>query len=144
MSVHLIPFNDNGKMQVDFSDTKVVVQNYTADFRGETDFSRAANVIIKNFKSFFKKEVANVMARKVSKSFESSLNSMLYRGPSIVSILDNDIYLNYTLTADPTFHADYMSIPFDGTFLNDIKGGVKPSDEPIPAIPSYYGEGKLC
>lgn len=129
MSVHLIPFNDKGKMQVDFSDTKVVVQNYTANFRGETDFSKAANVIIRNFKSFFKKEVANVMARKVSKSFEASLNSMLYRGPSIVSVLDEDIYLNYTLTADPTFHADYMSIPFDGTFLHDIKTGAKISEE---------------
>lgn len=123
MSVHLIPFNDKGKMQVDFSDTKVVVENYTANFEGETDFSRAANVIIRNFKTFFKREVANVMARKVSKSFEASLNSMLYKGPSILSVLDEEIYLNYTLTADPTFHEDYMSIPFDGTFLHDIRTG---------------------
>jgi hypothetical protein len=104
MSVHLIPYNDNGKMQVDFSDTKVTIQDYNAHFHGETDFSRAFNVIIRNFKSFFKNEVANIMARKISKAFEDSLNSMLYQGPSILSVMGDDIFLNYTLTGDPIFN----------------------------------------
>lgn len=33
---------------------------------------------------------------------------------------DDQIFLNYTLTGDPVFNKDYMTVPFDGTFMHTI------------------------
>lgn len=76
---------------------------------------------MKSFKNFFKNEVANILGRKISKTFEDSLNAMLYNGPSILNVMgDDQIFLNYTLTGDPVFNKDYMTVPFDGTFMHTI------------------------
>lgn len=102
---------------MDFTDALIDINDYTADFNGSSDFSKVFNIILRNFKSFFKNEVANVLAMKISSTFQDSFNSMLYTGPSILSLKDDSIYMNYTLTGDPIFTKDYMSVPFDGSFL---------------------------
>ena len=141
LELHLIPYNQKGKIQVDFSDTLIKVEDYNADFSGSSDFSRVFNVILKNFKSFFKNEVANVLAMKISSTFEESFNSLLYQGPSILEVQDNGIFINYTLTSDPVFNKDYMTVPFDGSFLYKSDDVLQPGPEVLP-IPSYYDQGK--
>lgn len=143
MSLHLIPYNQNGKIQVDFRDAQVAIENYDANFEGKSDISKAFNVVLKNFKSFFKNEVANIMARKISKTFEETFNAMLYQGPSILNVMDGLIYMNYTLTGDPIFNEDYMAVPFDGTFLHTIDEEIDYSQS-IEPMPSYYDQGKQC
>lgn len=75
------------------------------------------NIILRNFKSFFKNEVANVLAMKISSTFEETFNSMLYNGPSILALKEDSIFINYTMTDDPVFTKNFMSIPFDGSFI---------------------------
>jgi len=111
-------------------DTLIDIKDYNADFKGSSDFSKVFNIILKNFKSFFKNEVANVIAMKVSTTFEDSLNSMLYTGPSIVSLSGDNIFINYTLSSDPVFNKDYMSVPFDGTFIRKVNGSLIPGPTP--------------
>lgn len=139
--VSLAPYNKKGKMQVDFTDTLIDIADYNAEFKGSTDFSKVFNIILRNFKSFFKNEVANVLAIKISSTFEDTFNAMLYNGPSILSLKDDSIFVNYTLTGDPIFTQDYMSVPFDGSFIQKVKNTFQPGNEMTP-IPSYYAEGK--
>jgi len=73
-------------------------------------------LILNSFKSFFKKEVVNILARKIAKSFEDSFNNLLYGEQSIIPIGNSGINVNYTLVDNPLFHSDYMALPFDGTF----------------------------
>jgi hypothetical protein len=118
ISIHLKPYNKNGKLQFDFSDAIIAVENYSADFKGTSDFSKALTLILNSFKSFFKKEVVNILARKIAKSFEDTYNAILYSGPSVISIGESGVSLNYSLTTEPLFHANYMAVPFDGSFVS--------------------------
>lgn len=119
ISLHLTPFNNNGKFQIDFSDVIIDVSNYTANFTGQSDFSKALTMLLNSFKSFFKDEVANMMARKVAKSFEESLNAIMNHGPSIVPIDEKGlINFNYTLVGSPIFNKDHMTVPFDGRMFS--------------------------
>ena len=80
------------------------------------------NIILRNFKNFFKNEVASVIAMKISTTFQDSANTLLYNGPSLVSLSDSNVFVNYTLSADPVFTSEYMSIPFDGGFIRKVDG----------------------
>lgn len=72
-------------------------------------------------KDMFKNELLNILAMKMSKSFESSLNqgidsNLLFRPVGD----DSNILLNCTLTKAPVLTSEYLALPFDGNFL--IKG----------------------
>eukprot|EP00347_Sterkiella_histriomuscorum_P017917 403347484 len=141
IAVSLAPYNKKGKMQVDFTDALIDIKDYSADFQGSSDFSKVFNIILRSFKSFFKNEVANVLAMKITSTFEDSFNSMLYTGPSILSMKEDTIFMNYTLTGDPIFTKDYMSVPFDGSFIQKVNQTFQPGAELLD-IPSYYEAGK--
>jgi len=88
IQLHLIPYSKNGKVQVDFTDSIVEITDYNAKFNGSTDFIKIFNIILKNFKAFFKNEVANILSMKIAKSFEDSLNDLLFSNPPIFTVID--------------------------------------------------------
>ena len=60
-----------GKLQLDFSDIIVNMEHYDAKFNGtDEDFSEGMVEIFDAFKDFFKRELANIVARKMSKTLE--------------------------------------------------------------------------
>ena len=136
------PFNSKGRMQVDVQDTLIDVKDYNANFEGSSDFTKVFNIILRNFKNFFKNEVASVIAMKVSTTFEESANRLLYSGPSMVALSDTNVHVNYTLAADPVFTNDYMAIPFDGGFVKQVDGKLKQGPAPS-GMPSYFNQGKM-
>ena len=73
---------------------------------------------------------------KIAKSFEDSLNDLLFSNPPIFTVVDQQVYMNYTLIGEPVFNKDYMTVAFDGTFMNEPTG----VHQSVPAIniPSYY------
>ena len=91
------------------------VGNFTAEFNGTTDFSKAFSYLLNNFESFFKIEVSNTLANLITSSFQDSLNTVISNSSGILPY--DTIFLNYTLIGDPIFNQDYMTLAFDGTFL---------------------------
>ncbi|CDW78196.1 phospholipid transfer protein [Stylonychia lemnae] len=140
IQLHLIPFAKDGKIQVDFSDSIVNITDYNAKFDGSTDFTKIFNIILKNFKTFFKNEVGNVLSMKIAKTFEQRLNELLFSNPSIFTVMENQVYLNYTLIGEPVFNKDYMTVSFDGTFMHEPTGDHQSVE--LQEIPSYYDQGK--
>ena len=64
----------DGALQVDFTDVKILLLDYTVKLDGSSDLSQAVEIILKNFKKFIQKEITNVLAWRLTKSLESSLN----------------------------------------------------------------------
>lgn len=74
VSIHLQPFNDNGSLQFVFKDAIINVDDYQVDFKGTSEFSKAAEIVLNRFKDFFKNEIVNILSRKMIKTIESMLN----------------------------------------------------------------------
>ena len=48
------PQNKNGMLQLNFSDAHIQIEDYTVKFQGQTDISRALELLMAKFKDFFK------------------------------------------------------------------------------------------
>lgn len=93
---------------------------------GSSDLSRTIEIVFKNFKNFIQKEIVNVVAWRLAKSVEESLNQMLMRNNSgeIVNDSSNNNkdqssitnIWNVELLRDPIFEPTYVSFVLDGSF----------------------------
>ena len=87
--------------------------------------SAGVQLIIDNFKSFFKKEFINTMAVKLTQSIEISLNKLINKS-ACLAVLTNEksnselgIFFNYTLVGKPLFKRNYVVFPLDASFLTN-------------------------
>lgn len=72
-----------------------------------------------NFQDFFKDQLANIIYRKITKSFEQLINSSLELVDFTFELPNSPIFINYTLVRQPIFGEDYLAIGLDGTFTSD-------------------------
>ena len=142
IKMHLIPYSKQGKLQVDFSNVEIDIDNYECVFNGTSDFSKALGYTLQNFKTFFKNEVGTVLASGITEAFKSTMNSFLFEGAGIYPIVPNQIYLNSTLTGNPIFNKDFITLPMDGTFLDANMQNNAPRHHEFPSIPSFHEKGK--
>lgn len=83
---------------------------------GTSEISKAFEMVINKFKEFFKNEIVNIFARKISKSLERSLNNRISSDKSLSKVgRSGGVYLNSTLTGDPVILGNFLSLPFDGS-----------------------------
>jgi len=83
---------------------------------GSSDLSKAVEIVFNSFKSFFKNELANMLAWRMAKSVEESMNSLMLSKAGVVQMPNiNNVYLNATMLSDPIFEKDYITIPIDGS-----------------------------
>lgn len=68
--VHLIPFNSEGRVQLEFRDAVITIEDFQVKFNGSSEISEGFELIVNKFKSFFKEELVNIIARKLTKSVE--------------------------------------------------------------------------
>lgn len=116
--LHLIPFNSEGKIQFDFRDAVIDIVDFEVKFYGNSDISEGFELIVNKFKSFFKNELVNIIARKLTKSVEESINDFLFDDQVVREIgQGTGIFQNFTMVGDPILKEDYLAIPFDGTFF---------------------------
>ena len=81
-------------------------------------------MLVNQYKSFFKNEFVNILARQFTKSIEKSINTNMLGEQNLKEIGEGTgILLNCSLIGDPILHQDYMAIPFDGTFL--VNGSIE-------------------
>ena len=134
--------NKNGVLQVDFSDVKVTMAEYDVSLAGSSDISRGIEILFKNFKNFVKKELTNVLAWRLAKSVELSLNGVLSRGGEIidVSAANNNNYWNMTLLSDPVFTPDFVSFVLDGSFHSSNSIQKKEKTQEFPIMPLFVGD----
>lgn len=119
ISLELSLTSKNGALQVDFSDVKVSLESYEVTFDGESDLSRAVQILFKNLKGLVTNELTNIIGWRLAKSVEVSLNQLLSSGGEIVDLSrtnrDNN-YWNITLLQDPIFKPKFVSFVLDGSF----------------------------
>lgn len=101
---------------------------------GTSEISKAFEMVINKFKEFFKNEIVNIFARKISKSLERSLNNRISSDKSLSKVgRSGGVYLNSTLTGDPVILGNFLSLPFDGSSysLDDNGDPVKYNLAPV-------------
>ena len=133
----------DGLLQVDFSEVKIYLQEYNLTLDGSSDLSRAVEILFKNFKKFIQKELSNVLAKRLAKSVEESINQVLVRGGEIVDLGQSKHSANFwnvTLLEDPLFTPNYISFVLDGSYHSNING--KEAQEQFPLMPVYVGNPK--
>jgi hypothetical protein len=62
---------------IEFYDTAFKVGDYDVDMNTETDFGKVVEILLNNFKNFFKKEISNILAWRLAKSVEILINQTL-------------------------------------------------------------------
>jgi len=98
------------------------MQEYNVKLDGSSDLSRTIEIMFKNFRNFIQKEIVNVVAWRLARSVEESLNQMLMRNSSgeIVDLSSSKGSVtnswNVTLLRDPIFEPTYVSFVLDGSF----------------------------
>lgn len=81
--------------------------------------SEGLTIAMEAFKDFFKEEFTNIIARKISKTLEKSVNQLIIRDQGLIPISDS-LNVNYTLTDDPVFEDEYISFGFDGRLVDPL------------------------
>ena len=140
--LNLVPSTENndGLLHFDFNHAEISIHQYEVKTGGSSDLSRALEIIFNSFKSFFKNELANMLAWRMAKSVEESMNTMMTASAGFIELPGvSNVFLNATMLGDPIFHSDYLSILMDGSFVTqDTKNNMKASDEqkhwPMPAF----------
>lgn len=120
VSLEMTPVNDNGALQLDFIDAHIMLEDYTVHFDGQTDISKALELMMEEFKDFFKNEVVNIMARKMLSSVERTVNEHI-RMDSTLAIADGaPAQVNLQLMSDPILSHHSMTIPLQGGLTNQL------------------------
>ena len=92
-----------------------------------------------------------MLAWRLAKSVEETLNSLLEANGEIIDIYDTDKqanYVNATLVQDPIFNKGFLSFPIDGSFIsvtNPLKTKKDQSTETseqqdFPLMPVFVGD----
>jgi hypothetical protein len=119
-NMNLKTINRNGILQIDFSDVDVDISDYSVELNGLSDLSKAIEILFNSFKSFFRKELVNMLAWRAAKSIEETLNDILFDQGEIVPLnKDSSMHLNAKMVSDPIYADGYLAIPIDGTFLSN-------------------------
>ena len=87
---------------------------------GISDLSKAVEIIMNNYKSLFKADLTNMMAWRLAKSVEESMNEFLIGNGSMVNVDELGSAMNATLIGDPIFRPGFMAVPMDGSFQGEI------------------------
>ena len=116
--ITLNPSEQDGILQVSFSEVKINIEDYQVELNGTSDLSEAIEILFKNFKQFFKEELTNMLAWRLAKSVEDTLNNLLVTNGEVIDVTQQQsTYLNATLLQDPIFNKGFISFPVDGKFL---------------------------
>ena len=118
-AVHLIPFNSEGRVQLEFKDAVITIEDFQVQFNGTSEIAEGMQLIVNKFKSFFKEELVNIVARKLTKSVEESINNYLLDDLMIREVGEkgSGIFQNLTMVGDPVLEENYLAVPYDGSFF---------------------------
>ena len=110
---------------------------------GISDLSAGIEILFRNFKLFFKEELTNMLAWRLAKSVEETLNTLLLSHGEIIDLNSKDNqanYINATLIVNPIFNDGFISFPLDGNVLSTYTPtrGKKNQTEQVEAPPTNF------
>lgn len=152
VSIHLIPYNKNGRIQFMFRNPAIDLQKYEMNLKGSADFSKAFEKLSNNYKEFFKSTLIEVFGKKITESIQLSVNHVL-RDQSLQlflkspkgKIIDKRVFLNCSLTQNPIIHDNFIALPFNGTFVienNTAESYQMPTDDSQLMMPIHNNGGR--
>jgi hypothetical protein len=102
----------------------------------KSDLGKAIEILLNNFKNFFKQELSNIIAWRMAKSVEDNINRNLIKSGKKVDIANLECRLNSTLTSDPVFLPNVIAFPLDGSFINVTQDNIlySASFNPLPVF----------
>ena len=129
--------NRDGLLQIDFAGVKIAIEDYVVEVNGNTDLSRAVEIVFNSFKSFFREELVNMLAWRAAKSTEESLNHILFEQGEILPLnTDRTIHLNATMVTEPCYNDGFFTVALDGTFLTQSMEDTK-LQSPMQQLPLF-------
>jgi hypothetical protein len=135
--LNLLPSNANGVLQIDFSETKIDIENYHVSLVGSSDVSKATQIMMNSFKEFFKKDLANMLAWRLAKSVQESLNQIILDKGQNIPIPPVQVKINTTLIGAPIFKNGLLAVPLDGTFSSYNQAA---PDVEFASLPIFIGD----
>ncbi len=100
--MEFIPYMKGGKLRANFTQDfsgPIDMIDYNVELVGETDFSKAIDHILNNFKQFFKVEVAGLLTDSVSNAFSHFIYKYSKDSDAILALTARkEVYLNASLT----------------------------------------------
>lgn len=85
-----------------------------------------------SFKEFFKKDLANMLAWRLAKSVEDSLNEIILDKGQNIPIPPVQVKINTTLIGEPIFKNGLLAVPLDGTFSSFNQAAPDVEFAPLP------------
>ena len=70
LELDLMACAEEGTLKIDYSDVQIHTRDYDVNLDGTTDHSKAAEMMLTNFKSFFEEELTAILASKLLKIVE--------------------------------------------------------------------------
>lgn len=118
INLNLNPQNDQGSLHIEFYDTEFNIADYDVQVTSKSDMGKAIEILLNNFKNFFKQELSNIIAWRMAKAVEDNINRNLIKSGKKVDIKNLNCRLNTTLTGEPVFLPNVIAFPLDGSFIS--------------------------
>ena len=118
INLNLNPQNDQGSLHIEFYDTEFNIADYDVQVTSKSDMGKAIEILLNNFKNFFKQELSNIIAWRMAKAVEDNINRNLIKSGKKVDIKNLGCRLNTTLTGEPVFLPNVIAFPLDGSFIS--------------------------
>ena len=106
---------------MDYSDVKIHTRDYNVKLHGETDISKAVEMMLVNFKVFFEEELTSLLASRLLHTTKEALNAKL--GIDIRDRGDFNVnngsgpFISKKMLVDPIFDSHYVAFVLDGTYV---------------------------
>lgn len=72
--LNLMPMNDEGSLRIEFYETVFNIADYDVRIDSASDLGKATEILVNKFKNFFKQELSNILAWRMAKSVEETIN----------------------------------------------------------------------
>ena len=118
INLNLNPQNDQGSLHIEFYDTEFNIADYDVQVTSKSDMGKAIEILLNNFKNFFKQELSNIIAWRMAKAVEDNINRNLIKSGKKVDIKNLNCRLNTTLIGEPVFLTNVIAFPLDGSFIS--------------------------
>ena len=134
LELDLMACAEEGTLKIDYSDVQIHTRDYDVNLDGTTDHSKAAEMMLTNFKSFFEEELTAILASKLLKIVEEQLMERaigMSRDGEDDQVKGQKL-MDRRLIADPVLTKHSISFIFEGTYHDKNAPVVGPDGEALP------------
>ena len=110
-----------GELAIDYSDVKIHTRDYDLQLEGETDISKAVEMMFQSFEIFFEEELTSMLASRFAKTTRDILHDKFLK----MNLEEN---FQTSLVADPVVDSHFIAFISDGVY-SELQHVIEPEDE---------------